>query len=483
LARSRKTQSQQTTLSFDEADYAIERVKPEAMHGGLRDLPAQTSETIREPLECDLMGQVLSRQNMRDALKRVRQNNGAAGIDGVTAKELTNYLMEHWPAIHKSLLDGTYQPEPVRRVEIPKPTGGVRLLGIPTAVDRLIQQAILQVLTPVFDPQFSPSSYGFRPGRRGHTAVRQAREYAREGYSWVVDIDLEKFFDRVNHDMLMARVARKVSDKQLLRLIRRFLNAGVMVDGVVVTDEEGTPQGGPLSPLLSNIMLDDLDKELERRGHKFVRYADDCNIYVRSQRAGERVKVGVTAFLETRLRLRINENKSAVDRPWNRKFLGFTLEAYKLRVTLAKQSLAKVTDKIRNITQRSAAMSMLARLEQLNQYLEGWIGYFALGEFPSEFRSLDQWLRRRLRACLWKQWKRRKTRVRKLRGLGLTEYQVWAAAGSQHGYWRLAKSHPLHLAMSNDYWRKCGLTSIEARYKAIRDKWRTAVCGPACTVV
>jgi group II intron reverse transcriptase/maturase len=468
---------------FDEADLAVGRVKPEVMQGGLRGLPAQTKETIREPLESNLMDQVLSRQNMRDALKRVRQNNGAAGIDGVPAKELTDYLLEHWPAIHKSLLEGTYQPQPVRRVEISKPTGGVRLLGIPTAVDRLIQQAVLQVLTPILDPQFSASSYGFRPRRRGHTAVRQAREYVREGYTWVVDIDLEKFFDRVNHDMLMARVARKVFDKQLLSLIRRFLNSGVMIDGVVVTDEEGTPQGGPLSPLLSNIMLDDLDKELERRGHKFVRYADDCNIYVHSQRSGERVKASVTAFLEKRLRLRINESKSAVDRPWNRKFLGFTLEPRKRRIVLAAQSIVRVKAKIRSLTQRSAAMSLSERILQLNQYLGGWIGYFALAEHPSEFKELGSWTRRRLRMCLWKQWKLIRTRVRKLRGLGLKETQVWAVAGSQLGCWRLARSHSLHLALNNAYWRTHGLEFLEDRYQAVRNKWRTAVCGPACTVV
>lgn len=447
------------------------RVKPETMDVELRGLPAQTREMIREPSECNLMDQVLSRQNMRAALKRVKRNNGAAGIDGLSVKDLTDYLIEHWSAIHKSLLEGTYQPQPVRRVEIPKPTGGTRLLGIPTAVDRLIQQAILQVLTPLFDPHFSAASYGFRPGKQGHTAVRQAREYVREGYSWVVDIDLEKFFDRVNHDMLMARVARRVSDKQLLRLIRRFLESGVMINGVVVTSEEGTPQGGPLSPLLSNIMLDDLDKELERRGHKFVRYADDCNIYVRSQRSGERVKASVTAFLEIRLRLRVNESKSAVDRPWKRKFLGLTLEPRKLRIVLAAQSAAKVTDKLRSLTLRTGAVSMSERIRRLNQYLGGWVGYFALSEHPSDFQKLDKWLRHRLRACLWKQWKLTKTRVRKLRGLGLPERAVWQAAGSQKGCWRISESRSLHTALSNTYWRDHGLEPIEERYKAVRNKW------------
>ena len=472
MARSRKSHPQQTILSlFDQDELAVAQVKPERKHDELRDLPAQTKETIREPLDCDLMDQVVSRQNMREALQRVKRNNGAAGIDKVTAKALTDHLMERWRDIRASLLEGTYQPQPVRRVEIPKPTGGTRSLGIPTAVDRLIQQAMLQVLTPLFDPHFSPASYGFRPSRQGHDAVRQAREYARNGHSWVVDIDLEKFFDRVNHDMLMARVARKVSDKRVLRLIRRFLESGVMIDGVVIASEEGTPQGGPLSPLLSNIMLDDLDKELDQRGHKFVRYADDCNIYVRSRRAGERVKASVTAFLEKRLRLKVNEAKSAVDRPWNRKFLGFTLEPRKLRIVLAAQSNAKVKDKIRRLTQRSSGTSMGQRILELNQYLGGWTGYFALAEHPSEFQHLDKWIRHRLRACLWKQWKRIRTRANKLRGFGLEEREVWQAAGSRKGYWRIAESVSLHKALNNAYWRAQGLVPIEDRRQAVRNKW------------
>jgi len=408
---------------------------------------------------------------MRAALDRVERNKGAAGVDGMPTKELRPFLRSHWLAIKASLLDGTYRPQPAKRVEIPKPNGGTRSLGIPTVLDRLIQQALLQVLTPLFDPHFSPSSFGFRPGKRGHDAVRQAREYVREGYEWVVDIDLEKFFDRVNHDILMARVARRVSDKPLLRLIRRFLESGVLVDGLVGTTTEGTPQGGPLSPLLSHIVLDDLDKELERRGHKFVRYADDCNLYVRSLRSGERVKASVTTFLESRLRLKVNEAKSAVDRPWMRKFLGFSLMARDRRIRIAPQSLQKVKDKIRNLTQRSAAVSMSERLRQLNEYLGGWAGYFALTELPSEFRELDQWLRRRLRMCQWHQWKLPSTRARELRALGLTEHEVLQGAGSHRGPWRTSSTPSLHKALSNAYWRSHGIVPLVERYDRIRKAW------------
>jgi len=472
LARSRVSRQQQKTLSlFDEADFAEDRVKPDSERGGPRDTPAQTKETIREPWVNDLLERALAPQNMRAALKRVEQNKGAAGVDGMTVKALRPYLLTHWPSLKESLLQGAYRPQPVKRVEIPKPTGGVRLLGIPTVLDRLIQQAVLQVLTPIFDPHFSPASYGFRPGKRGHDAMRTAQAYVRKGYAWVVDIDLEKFFDRVNHDMLMARVARKVSDKPLLRLIRRFLESGVLLDGLVSATEEGTPQGGPLSPLLSNIVLDDLDKELESRGHKFVRYADDCNIYVRSRRAGERVKASVTAFLETRLRLKVNESKSAVDRPWKRKFLGFTLYLKDRRIRLADASVKRVKEKIRSLTQRSAGVSMAERIKQLNQYLGGWIGYFALAETPSTFRELDEWLRHRLRMCQWKQWKRTRTRVRELRALGLKELDVWEAAGSRKAYWRIAASPPLHKALSNAYWNAQGLVAIADRYSIVRNAW------------
>jgi RNA-directed DNA polymerase len=472
LARSRVSPQQQKTLSlFDEADLAEDRVNPESGRGGLRGTPAQTEETTREPLVCDLLEQAVASQNMRAALKRVEHNKGAAGSDGMTVKQLRPWLLSHWPSLKEAVLTGTYQPQPVKRVEIPKPTGGTRLLGIPPVIDRLIQQAVLQVLTPIFDPHFSASSYGFRPGKRGHDAVRAAQEYVREGYAWVVDLDLEKFFDRVNHDLLMARVARRVSDKRVLRLTRQFLESGVLIEGLVSATDEGAPQGGPLSPLLSNIVLDDLDKELERRGHKFARYADDCNIYVGSRRGGERVKASVTAFLQDRLRLRVNENKSAVDRPWKRKFLGFTLYHVDKRIRLAEASVTKVKEKIRSLTQRSSGVSMSERIKQLNQYLGGWIGYFALSEAPSLFSELDEWLRRRLRMCQWKQWKRVRTRVRELRALGLKELDVWGAAGSRKSYWRTAGSAPLHKALSNAYWQAQGLMALADRYQTVRQAW------------
>jgi len=453
---------------FDESDFLENRVKPDGKGSGPRDIPAQDKEATREIAVSLLMEQVVSHGNMQAALRRVEQNKGAAGVDQMTVKQLRPHLMKHWPSLKRSLLDGTYQPRPVKRVEIPKPAGGVRLLGIPTVVDRLVQQALLQALTPLFDPSFSDASYGFRPERRGHDAVRKARQYVRDGWAWVVDIDLEKFFDKVNHDILMSRVARRIEDKIILGLIRRFLNSGIMLDGVVTASEEGTPQGGPLSPLLANILLDDLDKELEARGHRFVRYADDCNIYVRSRRAGERVRASITRYLKERLKLTVNESKSAVDRPWKRKFLGFSLIPQERRITLAPQTRKKVADKIRSLTQRSAAVSMDERVKELNQYLGGWIGYFALAETPSVFERMDKWIRTRLRMCQWKQWKRTRTRVRELRALGLRELDVWEAAGSRKAYWRIAHSPPLNKAMGIAYWRERGLVSLIERYQAIR---------------
>ncbi|WP_259463534.1 group II intron reverse transcriptase/maturase [Geobacillus stearothermophilus] len=372
------------------------------------------------------MKQVLSRENLLRALKQVEKNKGSHGTDGMSVKDLRRHLVEHWDAIRHALEEGTYEPCPVRRVEIPKPNGGVRLLGIPTVTDRFIQQAIAQVLTPIFDPSFLEHSYGFRPGRRGHDAVKKAKQYIQEGYTWVVDIDLEKFFDRVNHDKLMGILAKRIPDKILLKLIRKYLQAGVMINGVVMETQEGTPQGGPLSPLLSNILLDELDKELEKRGHKFVRYADDCNIYVRTQKAGERVMKSITAFIEKKLRLKVNETKSAVDRPWRRKFLGFSFTPSKEpKIRIARESIRRMKQRIRTMTSRSKPIPMPERIEQLNQYILGWCGYFSLAETPSVFKELDGWIRRRLRMCQWKEWKLPRTRVRKLQSLGVPKQKAY----------------------------------------------------------
>ena len=458
-------------------------MKPSGTTGEPSANPARTKTETYEERE-RLLEKALGKENVLQALRRVEENRGAAGVDGMTAEELRPYLREHWPGIRERLLAESYEPRPVRRVEIPKPGGGKRGLGIPTVLDRMMQQALLQVLTPLFDGRFSEHSYGFRPGRRGHEAIRAARGYIQEGYRWVVDIDLEKFFDRVNHDRLMVRVAHEVKDKRVLRLIRRYLGSGVMINGVVVEIGEGTPQGGPLSPLLSNIYLDELDKELEKRGHKFCRYADDCNIYVRSRRAGERVMASVRQFLTSRLKLKVNEAKSALDRPWKRKFLGFSFLAGKeIRIRLAPQSVERVKGKLRELTRRNRSQELGERIRRINSYVGGWMGYYALAETPSVLENLNQWLRRRLRACMWKQWKRVRTRYHKLRGLGLPENVVGYMANTRKGPWRIAASPPLQQGLNNAYWKGRGLVDLLERYRSIRNTWRTAGCGPACPVV
>lgn len=418
-----------------------------------------------------MLEQLLSRENLLQALKRVESNKGSHGVDGMPVKSLREHIVQNWQKIRQAIEEGTYEPSPVRRVEIPKPSGGgVRMLGIPTVTDRMLQQAIAQVLTPWFDPEFSEHSYGFRPNRRGHDAVRKARGFMKEGYRFVVDLDLEKFFDRVNHDRLMMRISEKVKDRKVLLLIRKYLQSGVMENGLVEPTREGAPQGGPLSPLLSNIVLDELDKELEKRGHRFVRYADDCNIYVKTPRAGERVKASVTRFIERRLKLKVNQAKSAVDRPWKRKFLGFSFSVDpEPKVRIAKESLQKAKVRIREMTSRKKPMKMEERIQELNQYLQGWCGYFSLADTPSSFREMDQWIRRRLRMCLWKQWKNPRTKVKRLLSLGMPKEKAYEWGNTRKGYWRIAGSPILSRALNNHYWETNGLKSLVDRYNSLRN--------------
>jgi RNA-directed DNA polymerase len=438
--------------------------------GEARSAPSQGAEACaartsfeRPAVAGPSMEAVVERENLKQALAQVKRNKGAAGIDGMTVDELPAYLKDNWLTVRAQLLEGTYKPQPVRRVEIPKASGGTRSLGIPTVLDRLIQQAVMQVLQADWDGTFSEASFGFRPGRSAHQAVERAQAYIGSGHAVVVDIDLEKFFDRVNHDILMGLVAKRVADKRILRLIRAFLNAGVMEGGLVSPTEEGTPQGGPLSPLLSNLMLDVLDKELEKRGHRFVRYADDCNIYVRSQKAGERVMAGVEKFLAKRLKLKVNKAKSAVAKPGVRKFLGFSFTGGREpRRRIAPQAIARFKAKVRELTRRTGGQSLAQIVKKLSSYLIGWRGYFGFCQTPSVLRTLDEWIRRRLRAIAWKQWKRGRTRFAELRRRGVGRDLAAKTAGSPHGPWRLANSPALSIALPNHFLSSSGLASVAA---------------------
>jgi RNA-directed DNA polymerase len=422
-----------------------------------------------EPLTAMLMEEVVRRENVLSALKQVRANKGSPGIDGMTVEELPVYLKEHWPRIREELLCGDYIPQPVKRVTIPKPGGGNRELGVPVALDRFIQQAVLQVLTPIFDPTFSPYSYGFRPRKSAHQAVEQAKKYLAEGYTWVVDCDLEKFFDRVNHDILMGRLAKRIADKRLLKLIRRYLQAGVMIHGVVQERWEGTPQGGPLSPILSNLLLDELDKELERRGHRFCRYADDSNVYVKTKRAGERVFDSIERFLEKRLKLRVHRAKSAVAPCHERGFLGFSFTKGKmLKIKLASKALRGVKYRIRVISRRSRGVSLDQMIQQLNIYLRGWVQYYRIIETSTTLPNLDSWIRRRLRCYMAKQWiKNCHTRYKNLVAMGVTGKDVRFFAASRKGPWAMSNMKPMKVAMPNRFFEELGLLSLSNQHRLV----------------
>jgi RNA-directed DNA polymerase len=422
---------------------------------------AAGSETESPASTERLMEEVVEAENLRKALKRVMANKGCAGSDRMSCWELPEHLKGHWTRIREDLLTGRYKPQPVLRVKIPKPEGGMRDLGIPTVLDRFIQQALLQELQALWDGTFSGSSYGFRPNRSAHQAVERAQGYIRDGYGIVVDIDLERFFDRVNHDNLMNEVAKRVTDKRVLRLVRGYLNAGVMEDGLIKPVEEGTPQGGPLSPLLSNIVLDKLDKELEKRGHRFVRYADDCNIYVRSERAGQRVMEGISRFIEKKLRLKVNKEKSAVGKPKERKFLGFSFTGGKEpKRRIAPKALKRFRARVRELTRRTRGARLERVIEELAKYLQGWRAYFGFCQTSSVLKEHDQWVRRRLRNLIWKQWKRGRVRFRELIGRGVGKDLAAQTAGSSHGPWRISKSPALSYAFPNAFFKRLGLPSL-----------------------
>jgi RNA-directed DNA polymerase len=453
----------QLRLAFDGEEAGEARL---GATGGI-EAPRAADATEDPASAAGLMEEVCDRENLKRALQRVKSNKGSAGVDGMTIDDLPAYLNEHWPAIRDQLRRGTYQPQPVRRVEIPKPDGGTRALGIPTVLDRFIQQAVLQVLQRCWDPTFSDHSFGFRPGRSAHQAVARAQSYIAAGHQWVVDLDLEKFFDRVNHDQLMGRVAERVADRRLRRVLRAYLNAGVMAQGLVSPTDEGTPQGGPLSPLLSNLVLDVLDRELERRGHRFVRYADDCNIYVRSRRAGQRVMASVTRFITSRLKLTVNSAKSAGARPQARKFLGFSFTAGSVpKRRIAPKALARLKARVRILTQRTRGVSLERMVRDLAAYLTGWRGYFGYCQTPSVLTALDSWIQRRLRCVAWKQWKRGPRRFAALRARGVGRDLAAQTAGSPHGPWHLSLSPALSFALPTAYLRSLGLPSLAVRPNA-----------------
>jgi len=470
LDKSKKLQRKQTTKYIGHSvEIEVElRGKRKALSNS-RALPNRESVNDGSFDTSSLLEEVLERNNMLMALQRVISNKGSHGVDGMKIDELREHIKKHWTSIKAKLLEGKYNPSPVRRVEIPKPDGGIRLLGIPTVQDRMIQQAVAQVLNQIYEPSFSESSYGFRPNRGAKNAILKSKEYINEGNRWVVDMDLEKFFDKVNHDILMSKLEKQIKDKRLLKLIRKYLKSGILINGVKVSNEEGTPQGGPLSPLLANIMLDDMDKELERRGHKFCRYADDCNIYVKTKKTGLRIIESMTELIEGKLKLKVNNNKSAVDLVSRRKFLGFSFYFAKngAEIRIHEKSIKRFKEKMKFHTNRNKGIGMDYRLLKLNPIIIGWINYYGIANAHGKLIQLDQWIRRRLRACIWKQWKKVKTRYRNLIKLGIPRRKAYEYSNTRKGYWRISNSPILHKSITNKYLESLGFISLTNRYQKI----------------
>lgn len=468
MDKSKKLQRKQKTQYRDQVvEVEVELQGKSKVQSNFMVLPNRESVNDETFDTSMLLEEVLERNNMLLALKRVISNKGSHGVDGMKIDELREHIKKHWDTIKAKILESKYNPSPVRRVEIPKVDGGVRLLGIPTVQDRLIQQAIAQILSRIYEPLFSNNSFGFRPRRGAKDAVTKSKQYINEGNRWVIDMDLEKFFDKVNHDILMGKLEKKIKDKRLLSLIRKYLKSGILINGVSVTSAEGTPQGGPLSPLLANIMLDELDKELEKRRHKFCRYADDNNVYVKSKRAGIRVMESMIKLIENKLKLKVNKDKSAVDFVSKRKFLGFSFYFAKggAEIRIHEKSIKRFKDKIKFYTNRNIGISMESRLKKLNQIMRGWINYYGIANAVAKLKELDKWIRRRLRACIWKQWKKISSRHRNLVKLGINKYKAWEYANTRKGYWRISKSPILSKSLNNKYLESLGFVSLTQTYQ------------------
>ena len=470
MPSNRPTEPQTTSETDKEAEAASAAAEPQRGQS----VPADMKKTTLNPVSENLMEQIVDERNMELAWKNVKANRGAPGPDGVTLDEFFQTFRDQWPTVRQQLLDGTYEPSPARRKSIPKPDGSQRHLGIPNVQDRLIQQAILQVLTPIFDPGFSESSFGFRPNRSAQGAAQQVQAHIRAGYRHCVDMDLSKFFDRVQHDVLLARVARNVRDKRLLRLIGRYLRAGVMDGADLQPSIEGTMQGGPLSPLLANILLDDFDKELERRGHRFVRYADDFLVFTKTSQAARRVYVSVGRYLTRKLKLVVNRQKSRICSTDGVEFLGFIFLGYGGQIRISPKNIKKFKDRVREITRRTRGVSMARRYQELRRYFQGWMGYFSLVPVRSIFRKLDKWARRRIRSCYWKQWRRPRTRIANLRKLGVRMRKAVTHGISSKGPWVMSATEAMHIALTVDYLRNEGLVSLEELWNKFAPKWRTA---------